>query len=172
MRSPSPVNGPDSQCGKARTPPGTRNDGADAAESTRTTEAVTSTAPPAAASAGRREGEGADTRTLTWCPTAMPPAGGCSGSLHVCQAVLERALDARVQRVEPLQRERFSRREAPPGGGVGAMVKEHAVQQGREPLVVESARPGVFVDQAHAELDVAEQPAGVRQPDLRAIGEL
>src|ERR671931_1851015 len=56
VRSPRPVNGPASQSGNERTPPGTRNDGPEAASNTSTTEAVSSTAPPATASILRRGG--------------------------------------------------------------------------------------------------------------------
>src|SRR4051812_5465288 len=47
--SPRPANGPASQSGNDRTPPGTRNDGAAAASNTSTSEAVSSAVPPAAA---------------------------------------------------------------------------------------------------------------------------
>ena len=56
------------------------------------------------------------------------------------QAVLERALDARVERVQPVQRERLDAREAPAGRGVGAVVAEHAVLEREQAPLVEHAR--------------------------------
>ena len=76
----------------------------------------------------------------------LPPQ--TAGARHDLEAVLERALDARVERVDPVERERLRGGEAgAPGsrrpgaaGCLGPVVGEHAVEQRQPPLGVESAR--------------------------------
>ncbi len=63
--------------------------------------------------------------------------------LEAEHAVLERALDLGVERVQPVQRERLGRGEALPGGRVGAVVEEHAVLE-REPRARRRARAGAW----------------------------
>ena len=55
--------------------------------------------------------------------------------LQVEVRAIERALDARVERVEAIQRERLGRSEAPARRGLGPVVAEHAVQE-RQPAVL------------------------------------
>src|SRR5690242_6653897 len=53
------------------------------------------------------------------------------------EAVLQRALDAGIDRVQPVQRQRLDRREPPAGGAARAVMAEHAVQKREPALVVE-----------------------------------
>src|SRR5215211_335190 len=76
------------------------------------------------------------------------------------QPVFQRALDAGVERVEAIERERLGRAEAPPRRGVGPMVAEHAMQQ-RDASLRREARQA-RLEQLLAEHDVAEQPALLR----------
>src|SRR6185436_3767596 len=78
-------------------------------------------------------------------------------SVALRKAVLERALDARVERVEPVERERLGRSEAAVGRGVRPVVAQHAVQERQAALRVE---PGhARLEQLLAQHDVPEQTA-------------
>src|SRR5688572_19987566 len=93
----------------------------------------------------------------------------------LAQAVLEGALDARVQRVDPGEREGLGVAEARAGaagaaGGLGAVVAEHAVQEGEAHLVGEAARRSA--DQLGADREVAEHRPLLADPELGAVGEL
>src|SRR5437763_134252 len=65
------------------------------------------------------------------------------------EAVLECALDARVKRVQPVERERLDGGEAAAGGAGGTVMAEHAVQQVQSAGVVEHA--GALGDHALAD---------------------
>src|SRR5215210_7123315 len=85
-------------------------------------------------------------------------------SMLSIEPVLERALHARVERVEAVQRERLGRAEAPAWGGVGAVVAEHAVRE-REPAALVEAG-GALVEHALSQHEVAEQPPFVAEADI------
>ncbi len=89
--------------------------------------------------------------------------------LRAGQAVLERALDPGVERVEPEQRERLGRAEPAAGGRGGSVVAEHAVRQRKPPLLVEAGGP--IGDQSLADHQVAEQPSLLGQPELGSVRE-
>src|SRR3954452_4408706 len=91
-------------------------------------------------------------------------------SILSIEPVLEGALDARVERVEAVERERLGGAEAAARGGVGAVVAQDAVRQREPPSLVHAGRP--LVEHALAEHEVAEQAALLAQADLGAIGEL
>src|ERR687890_98480 len=55
------------------------------------------------------------------------------------EPVLERALDRRVERVQPVERQRFGGCEAPAGERVSSVVSEHAMEQ-REYLFLRHPR--------------------------------
>ena len=96
------------------------------------------------------------------------PAGGLARPL---EPVLERALHARVERVEALQRQRLNALEAPARRGVGAVVAEDAVLERERAALVEDPRRAL-AQQTQADLDVAEQPALRAALDRGAVGEL
>src|SRR3954470_5102453 len=84
--------------------------------------------------------------------------------------MLQRALDRGVERVEPVERTRLGRAEAPAGRGLRAVVGEDAVRE-LEPAIVGQVA-GALVEDPLPERDVAEQPAVLGEPELRAVGEL
>ena len=85
--------------------------------------------------------------------------------------MLERALDAGVERVQPVQRERLGRAEAAARRRAGAVVAEHAVQQ-REPALARRAIVAALGQDPLADHQVAEQAPLLGQADLGAVGEL
>ena len=91
-------------------------------------------------------------------------------SARLPEPVLERALDAGVEGVEAVERERLGRAEAAARRGVRPVVAEHAVQQ--RDAAVGGELGHARLEQLLAEHDVPEQPALVGQPDLGAVGEL
>jgi hypothetical protein len=77
--------------------------------------------------------------------------------------VLERTLDARVERVEAVERERLRRAEAPPGAlSAPWWVSTQWASASRFSLLI---RARARVEQLLAERDVAEQPALLGERD-------
>src|SRR3954469_919218 len=117
----------------------------------------------------------ASAAAATWRPrnTAQPRTRMrmmCNLPVALWKAVLERALDARVECVEPVERERLRRPEAAVGRGVGPVVGEHAVQEREPALGVEPFHSRL--EQLVAEDEMPEQAALLGQLDRRAVGEL
>src|SRR3954452_2626441 len=83
---------------------------------------------------------------------------------------VECGLNTGIDAVDAVQGERFGQREPAAGEGVGPVVAEHAVQQGELAGLVHAR--GARLHDLLAERQVAEQPALVAPPDLRAVGEL
>ncbi len=73
-------------------------------------------------------------------PRPILLSGRPSGRLEP-EAVLECALDARVERVQPVQRERLDRAEPATGRRCGPVMTQHAVEQREPTLVVQGLRP-------------------------------
>ena len=89
-------------------------------------------------------------------------------SARLRQAVLERALDGRVERVQPVERERLGRAEAPAGRGLCAVMGQHAVQQRDAPLRREVAQPRLEQLRARARRGRAAGPRrSARSPPRR-----
>src|SRR4051794_21583041 len=86
------------------------------------------------------------------------------------EPVLEGALDARVERVEAVERERLGRAEAAARGGVRAVVAQDAVCERESSCLVHAGCP--LVEDALAQHEVAEQAALLAEADLGAVGEL
>src|SRR5690242_15310563 len=88
------------------------------------------------------------------------------------ESMLDRPLDPGVERVQPVERERLGRAEAPLRRRFGAVVGQDAVRQ-REPAgVVEAGALRARLEHSQPDLDVPEQPPLVGQADLRAEREL
>ena len=73
------------------------------------------------------------------------------------EAMLERALDARVERIQPVQGQGLDRGEAAAGPAGRTVVAEQAVQEREAALVVEHAR--ALGDDALADDQVTQEPA-------------
>ena len=86
--------------------------------------------------------------------------------------MLEGALDRAVERVEPVQRQRFGEREPPLRGGIRSVMGQYTVRERESARVVEPGLQRMLVDDAQAELDVTEHPALVADRDLSAQGQL
>ena len=86
--------------------------------------------------------------------------------------MLDRGLDPGVEGVEPIQRERLGQCEPPARERVGSVMCEHAVTEREPARVVETGLLGGRLDHPQPELDVAEQPALVAEPDLGPEREL
>src|SRR3712207_7660866 len=73
-------------------------------------------------------------------------------TLFRSEAVLERGLDGRVERVEPEQRQRLRGSEAPSRGGVRPVVAQHAVRERDRPRV---DRKSTRLNSSHANISYA-----------------
>ena len=82
--------------------------------------------------------------------------------------MLQGALDARVQRVQPVQRQRLGRAEAAARSGIRAVVGEHAVGKRQAAIAGQPVRVGV--DELLVEHDMAEQAALIGEADLGPRG--
>ena len=85
--------------------------------------------------------------------------------------MLESPLDRRVDRVQPVQRQRLGRRKPASGRGRRPVVAENAVQQRQPAMLIESPH-AVLGQQLLTEHQMTEQPPLLGQADLGAVREL